>query len=296
MKLDQLRTLQAVEAAGSFQGAARVLNKSHPAVIMAIKNLEAEYAVEMIERSRYRATLTVAGRSFLQKSNQVLKAVDDLNVHAGRLAGKFETELDVVIGDVTPKEKILSMLRRFFKNHPETRLNLHFEALSGPVEKLLSGKADLIFHIAPKSLTQLQIFDVMGVEIVPVVAPGFLQFSVHPDISWQDMQPYVQCFIRDSSESDVKQTLFMVENAPRMTVGDQMTKKEVILQGMAWGHMPDFLIEQELADGRLLDISGNILKTTTETISIIRRADASAGPVAESLWQDLTRPGTAEKG
>jgi hypothetical protein len=34
-------------------------------------------------------------------------------------------------------------------------------------------------------------------------------------------------------------------------------KKEVILQGTAWGHLPRFLSERELRDGSLYPMRGN---------------------------------------
>src|SRR3712207_7837752 len=39
---------------------------------------------------------------------------------------------------------------------------------------------------------------------------------------------------------------FLVEGAPRCSVPDHLMKKELILHGMAWGHLPRFMIEAEL--------------------------------------------------
>jgi len=289
MKLDQLRALSAVAHCGSFQAAARTLNKSHPAVITAIRNLEMEFSIDLIERSQYRACLSSTGRSFNEKAQSILSAVDDLIAHGKKLAGDYETELNVVIGDITPVQEILVLLKQFFKNHPHTKLNLHFESLSGPLDLLINGKADLIFHTAPKAWTQLTCHELMTVYIIPVAAPDFLDFAVHDSITFQDMQPYVQCIIRDSATKLDKKSYFVVKNAPKMTVGDQVTKKQIILQGMGWGHMPNFMVDQELADGRLIDISGSTLKTNREIISAIRRTDVPSGPVADQLWQHIGR-------
>jgi DNA-binding transcriptional LysR family regulator len=61
-------------------------------------------------------------------------------------------------------------------------------------------------------------------------------------------------------------------------------KKELILQRLAWGHLPDFMVAQELSDGTLIDIGCDILPGRTETIGLMRRRGARRGPVAEELW------------
>jgi len=52
----------------------------------------------------------------------------------------------------------------------------------------------------------------------------------------------------------------IIEGAQSRTVGDQLMKKGIIVQGAAWGHLHHFLIEQELHDGRLLSVAGGHLR------------------------------------
>ena len=101
------------------------------------------------------------------------------------------------------------------------------------------------------------------------------------------MQPYTQCIIRDTSTHSEKLTRFVLTDSPHITVGDQYTKKEVILQGMAWGHMPFFLIENELKQGKLLSIEGKYIKGITREIVIARLSANTKGMMAERLWQSF---------
>ena len=68
-------------------------------------------------------------------------------------------------------------------------------------------------------------------------------------------------------------------------------KKELILQGMGWGHMPDYLIEQELRDRRLLPITGRYFKGGQAEIVAARRRNAPHGPIAHRLWQFIGSAG-----
>jgi DNA-binding transcriptional LysR family regulator len=77
----------------------------------------------------------------------------------------------------------------------------------------------------------------------------------------------------------------VVEGARSWTVSDQLMKKEVILQGMGWGHLPDFLIADELSSGELLSIKGQHLAGGSVELVTARRRNVAHGPVAERLWR-----------
>ena len=62
-------------------------------------------------------------------------------------------------------------------------------------------------------------------------------------------------------------------------------KRELILQGMGWGHMPRYLVEANLRDGNLLPITGRYLKGGQVELVAARRRDRPHGPIANRLWQ-----------
>jgi DNA-binding transcriptional LysR family regulator len=175
-------------------------------------------------------------------------------------------------------------LRNFFDNCPGTRLHLHFEALAGPWERLFDGEADLILHHIDKSDTRLEFIDLCNVRLIPVVAPGFLKFPVGDSITPDQMRDYVQCIIRDTARHSEQRNYFVIDTAHSWTVADQLMKKEIILNGMGWGHMPTFLVEQECRDGRLHSIAGKHLIGSQLEITAARRRDVPHGPVAKKLW------------
>jgi len=284
LTLLQLRCFDAVVTEGSFQAAATKLNRTHPTVFTAVKKLEAQLGLTLLDRAAYRATLTPAGRSFHDRARVVLREVDTLGNHAVQLGMGEEAELSVVIGDLCPFPETLGLLRRFFDGCPGTRLHLHFEAISGPWERLLDGEADLIIHHIDKSDPRLEFIDLGTVRIIPVVAPNFLAFPVSRSITPEQMRDCVQCVIRDTARRSQERSYFVIEGARSWTVSDQLMKKEIILQGMGWGHLPDFLIGPELRDGRLLPIVGQHLRGGTAELVAARRRDMPHGPIAQRLW------------
>lgn len=287
--LHDLQCFDAVARTGGFQAAASQLHRTHPAVFAAVSKLERQLDLVLLDRSGYRVRLTDAGKSFHRHAQEVLRAAHDLSQQAAQLAAGEESELRIVIGDLCPRPPILALLSRFFAEVPRTRLHLHFEAVQGPLERLLDGEADLILHGIDKGNPGLEWIDLCEVRLVPVAAPGFLSFPISRAIRPEQLRPYTQCIIRDTARHSAPRDYYLVEGAHQCTVPDHAMKKEVILQGMGWGHLPRFLIEDELHDRSLLSIAGRYLPGSTEEVAAARRLDKRPGPVAARLWEYLQR-------
>jgi DNA-binding transcriptional LysR family regulator len=147
------------------------------------------------------------------------------------------------------------LLKTFFEGCPGTRLHLHFESLSGPSERLFEAEADLILHHVEKADARIEFIDLFSVELVPVVAPNFLRFPISSLIKPEQMRDYVQCVIRDTASYTTPKDYDVLEGARTWTVSDQLMKRELIMQGMGWGHLPRDLIKKDFEAGTLIPIS-----------------------------------------
>lgn len=291
--LHDLQCFDAVVREGGFQAAAASLHRSHPAVFAAVAKLERQLGLALLDRGGYRVALTGAGRSFHERAQSLLVELAGLRAHAEQLAVGEETELRVVIGDFCPRPYLLGLLSRFFAGCPATRLDLHFEAVAGPMERLEDGEADLILHRVDKSDARIEWVDLAKVAFVPVVAPGLLREPAPRTLGPAQMREYTQCVMRDTARHTPPRDYFTIAGARRCTVADQLMKKEIILQGMGWGHLPRFLVEEELRDGRLLSIANPHLPGSVEELVAARRADRAQGPVSNRLWRYLQQAAPA---
>lgn len=285
--LQQLLCLDAVVSEGSFQAAAAKLHRTHPTICSAVKNLEVQLGFELLDRSGYRVVLTEAGESFHRRAREFLRELDQLRAFAAQVAQGEETEFRIALGDLCPVQGTLTLLREFFESVPRTQLHLDFEAVSGPSERLLAGDVDLIVHHIDKSDLRLEYIDLCSVELIPVVAPDFLPFAIHDAITPDQLKDYVQCVIRDTARQPAGAGPYVVPGARLMTVGDQLIKRESIVQGMAWGYMPAFLVADDLASGRLLSVSGRYLPRGRIELVAARRRDGLQGKVANRFWRYL---------
>src|SRR5260370_4427700 len=106
-----------------------------------------------------------------------------------------KSELRIVIGDLCPLTVTRGLLRRFFSACPGTRLHLHFEAISGPWERLFDGDADLIMHHIDSSDPRLESIELFDVDLIPVAAPRFLPFPINRSITPEKLRDFCQCII-----------------------------------------------------------------------------------------------------
>ncbi len=285
--LHDLQCFEAVVRTGGFQAAAADLHRTHPSVFAAVAKLERQLGLALLDRSGYRVRPTEAGRALQRRAQSLLRQFDELRLQAAQWAAGEESDLHVVIGDLCPRPPLLGLLGRFFADRPGTRLHLHFESVGGPVERLLDGEADLVLHGIDKTDTRLEWLDLCKVPFVPVAAPALLPFPIDRSLGPERLREFTQCVIRDSARHTRSRDYFMIEGAHQCVVADQGMKKEIIQQGLGWGHLPRFLIEAELREGRLLSLAGPRLPGSIEELVAARRRDRPHGPVAQALWAYL---------
>lgn len=92
----------------------------------------------------------------------------------------------------------------FLGNIPIPDSICFFGNLFGPNERLLDGNADLIIHHVDKSDSRYEYRDFCQVQVVPVVAPGFLDLPISRELRYADLEGYTQCIIRDTSTHSEK--------------------------------------------------------------------------------------------
>jgi DNA-binding transcriptional LysR family regulator len=283
----QLQCLEALAAEGSFAAAAERLHRTHPTIHAAIKGLEEQLGFVLLDRSGYRVTLTPQGAAFHARALQLLRHYEGLQRETAQLAAGEEPELRVAVGDLCPLPQTLGLLQRFFAGSSFTRLNLLFEAIGGPWERLRDGDCDLAFHHLDKPDPALELIELYEVKLMPVAAPELLGRKPGRSLTPDDMRAYVQCVIRDSSRQDRGANYYLIEGARRCSVPDQLMKRQLIVQGLAWGHMPAYLVADDLAAGRLVSLEGRHLRGATLPHYAMRRRDVAHGPVAQRLWTQL---------
>ena len=288
MNLNQMNTLVKIAEAGSLSGAARLLNKSVPAVSVAMKKLEAELDLELFSRDQYRISLTPVGEALCDKARGVLQRSEELNSLSQRLAHGQEAEIKIGVLSSLASRFIFDPLRRCESDFPQTMISLRMGAAFRPMEQLLTEKVDLATVMWLNVEDELESLPFLKPSLVTVATPGFLPYEEGEEITLRELRNYRQVILRGSMESESLSHTVRGRGraAACWEVDDDNAKFQIIIAGMGWARLPAHMIRRQLEDGSLVRLNIRDYPQETEVeVRIARLADKPVGPVAERLWQ-----------
>lgn len=284
MTLEQLRSLQAIVEGGSLKAAAETLHRTQPTVSVAIKKLEEELGLQLFDRDQYRNTLTPQGKTLYEQAKQVLGQAQSFQKLAQQLVAGEETEVGIAFTSAIPVAPIIRTIRQCKKEFPGTRLEVYSENGMGPLDLLKSGQASLLIIPWVENINNLESIHFMDLSFVQVIAadsPLLQQYDVVPKAV---MKHYPQVII--SGRKSSTQSFGVLDGGDQWRVNDFQTKKEIIMQGMGWGSLPQHLIKEELEQGLLapLKVAGDVQPPLIE-LRVARLEAEPVGPVAQRLWE-----------
>jgi len=285
--LDQLRVFVQIADSGSFLAAAKTLARAQSAVSYAIGALESQLNVALFDRSGYRPQLTDAGAALLRDARQVLDQVDSLQVRASAFAHGQELEVALAVDVFFPTACLVDLLRRFRDAFPAVTVRLEIEALGAVAERVIDGRSMLgILGTLPTTPPNLLRVTLPSVMVLGVVAPEHPLAALKGRIPDTLLAQQTQLVLSDRSELTARQD-FSVHSRLSWRMSDLGTKHALLRAGMGWGYMPEHVVKDDLASGKLVRVltgqhppGGMALP-----IQCVYRPDYRAGP-ALSWWLD----------
>ena len=255
MTLDQLEAFHAVATRGGFSAASAHLHKSQPAISKLVQNLEAELGVALFDRASYRASLTDAGKLFLERTEGVLRGAEGLWQFGRALGGAVEPVVRLVVEAVAPLAPVVEALREVKLRFPWVRYELRTERLSGPLEALRDRSADLAISSAhgvdPGAMIARPF---CSVRVIPVAHRDHPLAAHTGPVPAAALREHPQVVLRDSTRGEITQVpnVNVLENGVRWTVTDLTAKLELIEAGLGWGGLPEHVVAGPLRAGTLV--------------------------------------------
>ena len=295
VSFDQLRTFIAAAESGSFSAAGRRLGRAQSVVSQTIANLEDQLRVALFDRAGRYPTLTEQGRILLGDARAVAGGIDSLKARAKSMAGGVEPELSVVMDVMFPMVVVTRLAGLFGEAFPATPLRLYVEALGGVAKALLDGQCDLgVMGTPPLNMPELVTERLVGVQLVMVASPEHPLAKHSGPVSQYDLANHVQLVLTDRTEFSAGQE-FGVFSPRTWRLADLGAKHAFLRAGLGWGGMPAAMIERDLKEGALVEITledappdGIFL-----TMSAAYRVDTPPGP-AGRWFIDRMRALTAQ--
>jgi DNA-binding transcriptional LysR family regulator len=148
IEVRHLRYFLAVFDELHFGRAAEALHMAQPPLSQAIRKLEDNLGVQLLERTSRVVSPTEAGRAFAEQARRVLASLD-LAVVEARRAGALETDLRIGCIHDLPLERLLRLLAALKERDPTLQPQVAHLSSVEQVRRLRRGELDLgVFHHA----------------------------------------------------------------------------------------------------------------------------------------------------
>jgi DNA-binding transcriptional LysR family regulator len=278
--LDQLRIFVTVAQEGSFNRAAKRLDRAISVVSYAIANLEAQLGVTLFAREgSRRPQLTAAGQALLAEAQAVADDVDALVAKVRSLQQGLEAELALAVDVMVPGAALAHILREFQRMFPSVPLRLHVEALGAVAALVIDGQADIaIGGPVAADCPEAERQGVGAVELIPVASPA------HPLAQMKRIPPgearrHLQLVLTDRSTLTQGRD-FSVISPRSWRLADLGAKHTLLREGIGWGNMPRHLVAGDLAAGTLVRLGVPEGARFDFQLSALWRRDRLPGPAA----------------
>ena len=275
---DALAMLQTIARSGSFAAAARASNMVPSALTYRVRQMEDALDVLLFDRSSRQARLTEAGAELLREGARLLADIDAVANRVKRVATGWESQFTIAVDSIISRATVMELCAAFFSSSPPTRLKLRDETLSGTLEALSSGQADLALGVLmdASSTVGLHREPLGGVDFVFVMAPHHPLAKVSEPLSDEAIRQHRAVAVADTIQRGTGLTIGLLPGQDVFTVTGMPAKLDAQIRGLGVGFLPSALAQPYIDSGRL----------------VARRVERSERQIQVSYaWRKSGRPG-----
>ncbi len=253
LSLDALQVLDAIDRKGSFAAAAHELHRVPSAITYTVQQLEQDLDVLLFDRSKHRASLTVAGHELLTEGRVLLRAAADLESRIQQVAKGWETELKIAVDTAIGPSRILPLVSQFYAESTGTRVKVSEEVLNGNWDSLVAGRCDLVIGASGDGPPGGGFASTLigRISFVFVAAPHHPICQEPMPLTEATILKYRAVSVADSSRNLAPRTTGLLSGQDVFTVPTMQMKIDAHIVGLGVGYLPAYRAAAAVAAGRL---------------------------------------------
>jgi DNA-binding transcriptional LysR family regulator len=143
MRIEQLYYLVEISKHKSITITAEKIHVSQQNLSVAIRNLEKELGVDLLERSHKGVSLTEEGEEFVDKAQEILTKFEELRSQFMRKAVNKKVLKGNLRIDVVPYMTLPDILVSFYKLHPQVNVILREHSPQNIMQNVAQGASDI---------------------------------------------------------------------------------------------------------------------------------------------------------
>ncbi len=290
MNFEHLKILQHIIEDGGLKPAADRLNKTQPALSIALKKLEQSVGFEILDRNQYRLQLTERGKTFYRQAKVILQDMDRLNTLSQQLSQGEEPTFSIIFEQTSPPALYMPVIQQALTRFQATQFNIasgyRFSALQSVVEEQSDLGIGPWFHIMHSS-GDFETLPLGQFHLVLVVAPHLIDTT--KPIQRHVLNQFPIITTHESSLNFDNESLSSFKStSQQVRINNPETARQMLLNGMGWGMIPRHYVENDLSVKRLSQIQVTDFESEfSGEIRAFRRLNQTHGPVANYIWDAL---------
>nr|WP_314873791.1 LysR family transcriptional regulator [uncultured Pseudomonas sp.] len=252
---EDMRIFTQVMQAGSFTAAADLLGMSKQSVSRRLMQLEERLGVRLLNRSTRRLDATPLGQQYYESAVRLLgemqQAEQDISGQTQALRGtlRLSAPLSFAISHLG------SLLTEFLQLHAQLIVEID---LSDRAVDLIGEGYDLALRIGTLDDSSLVARRIASIERVYCASPAYLAARGTPlapeDLREHDCLPYGHSRQVQWQFKGQGKALQAIAVSGRMRANNGELLRDAAIAGMGVTYLPAFIVEQALADGRLVKL------------------------------------------
>jgi DNA-binding transcriptional LysR family regulator len=266
MELSVLQTFVDVVKQGSFAAVARERNVDPSSVSRAIAGLEEELGIRLLQRTTRQLSPTEAGMAYFQRIEPLIEemqqAIDVVADMSGQPKGTLRITASVSFG----LKRVVPLLPDFRSMYPDLTVDL---LLTDTNVDLFTERIDLAIRLGLLADSTLIAQQLMKTRYFVCASPQYLQQWGHPkipsDIEQHNCLLFPLAGFRSKwrfKNSDQEETEVFVQG--HTMISNAIALQQCAIAGMGFALLPNWLIEDDLQDGRLVNVYPSYDVTATE--------------------------------
>ncbi|WP_224247400.1 LysR family transcriptional regulator [Hyalangium gracile] len=285
--LEQARALDALARQGTFAAAAKALHKGHTAVLYALRTLEEQTELVLLDRRGYRTRLTPAGERVLEHCRKLLEAERELEAACAEIRAGWEPTLRIIFDGIFPAEPLLRVVKQLRAEGAGTRFHVSAEFLAGVEAAFTRDEADLMVSVLPPTLPDLRSYRLADLKAVLVAHRSHPLATQRGPLKDEELARHLLLTVR-GSDPRLQLSTGALEGRSTVHLNDFAAKKAAILEGLGYGWLPEHLMKRELRRGELKALKLASGATHLFHPSLHHRAGVRLGRAASRVVQALT--------
>ncbi len=289
MTNEQLKVFVAVVKHGSFRAAAVAVYKTQPSISAAIKALEQQFGFSLFDRSHYRPSLTMEGKTFYRQAKKLLKQANELEMLGHQLASVDLPQLSISLSAMCAFPPVLDKIKTFWQQSPKMRLQINTEHLSGVLEQLQLENAELAIGPLTAIDQNYDFVKISEITMITVISPILLTTIPNQPLTHQQLRPLPNILISDTGSLAPHDHVNIILGGQRWYVNDYQMKKALISSAMGWSRIPEHIVRTQLADGSLIKVDvENFNSESVVPMYLIKLKQQPLSPLANKFWHEIS--------